>query len=106
MAFYTLTEKEAKELIPGFHGKFIHSEHMTMAYWDIKKDSLLPEHSHPHEQVANVLEGEFELVVNGEARRLGPGTVAVIPSGVPHSGKAITNCRILDIFTPKREEYT
>ena len=51
----------SKEMVPGFHAKFIHSENMTLAYWDIKAGSSLPEHSHINEQVLNLLEGEFEF---------------------------------------------
>ena len=105
MSFIDLEGIEEKELIPGYNVRFVHSEQMTFAYWNIEAGAALPEHNHHHEQVANVLEGEFELTVGGEARVLSPGMVALIPSNVPHSGVAITNCRILDVFYPIREDY-
>ncbi|NOY99054.1 MAG: cupin domain-containing protein, partial [Chloroflexi bacterium] len=36
---------------------------------------------------------------------LEPGAVAVIPPDVPHAGRAVTDCRIIDVFYPTREEY-
>ena len=70
-------------------GKFIHSDNMTFVYWDIAADSPLPAHSHPHEQVINMFEGQFEIrITGGESRVLGPGEVYVIPGGAEHSGKA------------------
>jgi quercetin dioxygenase-like cupin family protein len=105
MTFLTLKEIEEKEIVPGYRAKFVHSENMTLAYWDVDPGAALPEHSHPHEQIANVLEGRFELTVDGEPRVLEPGMVAVIPGGVPHSGKALTPCRLLDAFYPLREDY-
>ncbi len=105
MPFLNLDGLEESEPIPGYRAHFVHSKNMTLAYWTIEAGAPLPEHSHLHEQVANVIEGEFELTVDGETRRLGPGTVAVIPSNATHSGKAITNCRIIDVFYPVREDY-
>jgi quercetin dioxygenase-like cupin family protein len=76
-----------------------------MAYWEIEAGSELPLHDHPHEQIVNVLEGELQLTVEGETKILRPGSVAVIASSIPHSGKAITDCRVLDAFHPVREDY-
>ena len=105
MGFLDLKDIEEREIVPGYRAKFVHSEDMTLAYWDVDPGAELPEHSHPHEQVANVLEGKFKLTVDGEARVLEPGMIAVIPGGVPHGGKAITPCRLLDVFHPTREDY-
>jgi quercetin dioxygenase-like cupin family protein len=107
MPFLNLHELEEKQIAPGFRGRFVHSESMTFAYWDIEAGAVLPEHSHPHEQVASIIEGELELTVNGEAKVLRPGSVAVaiIPSDATHSGRAITSCRVIDVFYPVREDY-
>ena len=78
---------------------------MTLAYWSVEAGSVLAEHAHPHEQVANVLHGEFELTVDGETKVLKPGMVVVIPPHAPHSGRAVTACELLDVFHPVREDY-
>jgi quercetin dioxygenase-like cupin family protein len=93
---YELTSLDARELVPGHHGRFIHS---------IEAGAVLPEHSHPHEQIVNVLEGTYELVVAGETFVVHAGEVLVIPGDAVHSGQAHTDCRILDVFSPLREEY-
>jgi quercetin dioxygenase-like cupin family protein len=105
MGFLNLKELKEREIVPGYRAVFVHSENMTLGYWDVDPGAELPEHSHPHEQIANVLEGRFELTVDGEPRVLEPGMVAVIPGGVPHSGVALTPCRLLDAFHPIREDY-
>jgi|SRR5437867_10777646 len=105
MAFIELNKFAAREIFPGFKAHFVHSANMTFAHWTIKAGSILPEHSHPHEQVVNMIEGEFELTIHGETRRLGPRDVAIIPSNAIHSGRAITDCRIIDAFYPIREDY-
>ena len=100
-----LDNLKEREVVPGYKGKFVHSENMTLAYWNIAAGSPLPEHSHYHEQVVNVLEGTLELTVKGETHVLTPGSVVVIPPDVPHSGKAQTACKVIDVFHPVREDY-
>ncbi|MBK9014283.1 MAG: cupin domain-containing protein [Saprospiraceae bacterium] len=101
----TLTDIESFEISKGFTARLIHTETMTLAYVDIEAGADLPEHAHFHEQVANVLEGEFEFVLGGKMMVLRQGDVLVIPSNVPHSGRALTRCRILDVFHPVREDF-
>jgi quercetin dioxygenase-like cupin family protein len=105
MPFIELDQLEVREPFLGFKVHFVHSANMTFAHWTIQAGSILPEHAHRHEQVVNMLEGQFELAIAGVTRRLGPRSVAIIPSNAIHSGRAITDCRIIDAFYPIREDY-
>jgi mannose-6-phosphate isomerase-like protein (cupin superfamily) len=59
----------------------------------------LPPHQHLNEsETVYVIEGEFESVVDGERRTLGPGEVVHIPAGVVHSGGG--QGRRLLVFAP------
>ncbi len=105
MAFIELDELENREIFAGGKGKFIHTENMTFAYWDFKAGVAVPEHSHPHEQVVNMIEGELELSIEGVTKSLKPGQVAIVPPQAKHAGRAITDCQIIDVFYPVREAY-
>ena len=105
MAFINLEELPSKELIKGFHGRAIHTGTMTFMYWTVQPGAVMPPHSHVHEQIAHVLQGIFELTIDGETQILEPGKVAVIPPHVEHGGKAVTHCELLDVFHPEREDY-
>ena len=105
MPFEQLSDIEAREIVPGYRARFLHSGAMTFAHWEVDAGAALPDHEHPHEQVAHVLEGRFELTLDGETRVLDSGTVAVIPGGTRHAGRAVTDCRLLDVFHPVREDY-
>lgn len=96
---------EPREVFPGYLGRFYHSASMTFAHWEIAPDSPVPGHSHPHEQVVNMIDGEFELTVGGVTRVLQPGDVAFIPPNAVHSGRSLSACRIIDVFHPVREDY-
>lgn len=105
MERYHLDTIEERELIPGFRVRFVHSDTMTIAYWNIDGGSALPEHSHPNEQIVNVMEGELELVVEDRKLELAAGSVVVVPPGVPHAGRALSDCRVIDVFHPTRDDY-
>lgn len=95
----------AKEIRPGFFGKMVHGDKSTLTVWDIKKGSRLLEHSHPHEQITYVVDGELEMVIGGEKYLLTAGATHAIPSNVPHSAYAHTDCRVIDTFAPARDDY-
>ncbi len=105
MPFLKPGEIEKKVLFPGCEAKMVHSENMTVVHWVLEPGSAIPEHAHPHEQVANVIEGEFELSIQGSQKGMGPGHIAIIPPDALHSGTAITKCFIIDVFYPVREDY-
>jgi quercetin dioxygenase-like cupin family protein len=94
-----------KEVFPGYTARFIHTENMTFAYWDVKQHATVPEHNHANEQFVSVIEGQLKLVVDGVPHILEQGKVFVIPSNVRHSATAITACKLLDVFYPVREDY-
>jgi len=105
MDYRKLLKIESKEYMPGFHGRMLHTDTMTFAYWDIDPGSTVGNHHHHHEQVVNIIEGEFELKVDGVSRILKSGDIVIIPSNTPHEGTSITECKILDVFCPVREDY-
>lgn len=105
MPYVDFQNLKEHEIVPGFRARFVHSDHMTLAYWNIAAGASLPDHAHPHEQIVNIIEGEFAFTLDGETRTLGAGSVVNIPSNVKHAGKAITNCKIIDAFYPVREDY-
>jgi quercetin dioxygenase-like cupin family protein/predicted nucleotidyltransferase len=103
--YANLDALEYQEIHPGFRARFIHSAHHTIAFWKIDKGAVLPEHSHMHEQTSMVTKGEFELTVEGKSQVLAPNKVAVIAPNRRHSGRALTDCEITDIFYPVRQDY-
>lgn len=105
MPFINLEALLISEPIPGFKGRFVHSENMTVANWAIEAGSSAPQHNHPNEQITFVLQGEFELTLSGETRILTPGIAAIIPAGESHSGIALTDCYLIDVFYPVRDDY-
>ncbi|MFC2053656.1 cupin domain-containing protein [Chloroflexota bacterium] len=79
---------------------------MMILIVELDANATLPKHNHPHEQGGIVLEGELEFEIEGETRLLHPGDLYIIPGGVDHEVKVRgTPAKVLDIFSPVREEY-
>jgi quercetin dioxygenase-like cupin family protein len=105
MQLINLQDLNEKEAVPGYKAKIIHTDNMTIAYLTVESGATSPEHSHPNEQVTTVTEGKFELTIEGEPVILEPGLIVIIPPNIVHSGKAITNCCLVDTFYPIREDF-
>ncbi len=100
-----LKDVAPKEIMPGYHGKLVHTQNMSLAFWEVEKGAEVPEHSHMNEQVMQVLEGSFQFTLDGKTQVYGPGDLVIIAPHIPHSGKALTACKLMDAFSPTREEY-
>ena len=94
-----------KELAPGITGYYAHGDKVTFGYVDLKKGSSVPMHHHVHEQITYIVEGQLDMVIDGVAFSLTDGMYHVIPSNLPHSAIAITDCKVIDVFGPVREDY-
>lgn len=96
---------QAKELAPGLTGYYAHGTNITLGLVEIKAGSNLPLHQHPHEQITYILEGQLDMTIGDEHCPLTAGMYYVIPSNVPHGAVAITDCKVIDVFNPVREDY-
>lgn len=107
MPFIRMEDRALREIFPGVVIRTAYGRHLMMSFVDFQRaGAVVPDHSHPHEQMGMGLEGTFELVIDGEARTVRPGDVYLIPGGVVHSARSLDGpARALDIFHPVREDY-
>lgn len=95
-----------RTLVPGVQARLMWGERLMLSFLDMAPHAHVPEHSHPHEQMGIVLEGQMELQIGDERHLLGPNDVYLIPGGVPHAAWTHEQpARVLDVFSPPREEY-
>lgn len=94
-----------REIVPGITGYYAHGQNLTLGYVEIIAGSGIPIHQHKHEQVTYILEGILDMVIGEEKCLLTAGMYHVIPSNTPHSATARTDCKVIDVFDPVREEY-
>lgn len=73
---------------------------------EIEPNAVVEAHSHPHEQVGMVLEGQAIFFIGEEEKTLGKGDRYRIPGNVRHRVVALDQpVKALDIFYPIREDY-
>ena len=94
-----------KELAPGITGYYTHGNQMTFGLVELKAGSSVPLHAHEHEQITYILEGQLDMIIEGEKCSLTNGMYHVIHSNAPHSAVAKTDCKVIDVFSPLREDY-
>ena len=62
-------------------------------------------HSHPHTQCSYVLSGRFKYTIEDESVEIGPGDSVIVPSGKIHGTICIEAGKLLDVFTPARQDF-
>jgi quercetin dioxygenase-like cupin family protein len=65
-----------------------------------------PAHTHPHEQISYVAEGEIFFCIENEKHHLRGGDLFTVPCNVPHSVQLLSDkVRLVDTFTPIRKDF-
>jgi quercetin dioxygenase-like cupin family protein len=106
MPFLRPDERAAKEIFPGVTIRTLWGEQVMLSFVHFEPFAVVPPHSHPHEQMGVLLEGELEFTIGDETKVLRKGDCWWVPSGVVHSVRNRDKPALaLDIFHPIREEY-
>jgi len=105
MAFINYNTKNRVTIFPGVQSVMEHSAQITYGCVNLEEGVIVPLHSHPHEQWTYILEGQMEFTLDGEKQLLTSGMGAFIPSHALHGAIAVTACKVIDVFTPVREDY-
>jgi quercetin dioxygenase-like cupin family protein len=94
------------ELFPGAQSGLVAGRQLMLSFLEMEAGAKVPEHSHPHEQAGLMLEGRLRFRIGGEERVLGPGDAFLVPPDMVHAGEVLEGpARVLDIFSPPREDY-
>lgn len=108
MSKYFVTQAECSRhtIFPGVNIFTTAGERMMLSLVEFEPRAIVQPHSHPHEQMGLLLEGELTFTIGDETRTLHPGEMWRIPGGVVHSAVAgDAPVRALDTFYPIREDY-
>jgi quercetin dioxygenase-like cupin family protein len=94
------------QMFPGVHRRTLTSgERTTLVEVSLAAGSVVPSHTHSHEQIGYVARGRVRFEIDGEVRELAGGDSYLIPGNAPHEVTALEDSVCIDIFSPPRTEY-
>jgi quercetin dioxygenase-like cupin family protein len=105
MPFIDTSGLRVIERLPGWHGRYFHSANMTFAHYAFVRGASIHEHSHPQEEVYEVIEGELEVTIDGDTQIARAGLVAIVPADARHSVKALSDGRAIIVDYPSRRGF-
>jgi len=80
-------------------------EKSLLTRFHLTKGSLLPTHTHPHEQTGFMVSGKMKLFIDGNEFVTEPGDSWSIPGDVEHYAEIIEDSVAIEVFSPVREDY-
>ncbi|RQD71890.1 MAG: cupin domain-containing protein [Tindallia sp. MSAO_Bac2] len=80
-------------------------EKTMLCEFELIEGAKLPLHQHPHEQTGYLISGSLRFEINGEAVEMKPGDSWCIPGNVEHKVDVLENTKLVETFTPVREDF-
>ncbi|MDE3194484.1 MAG: cupin domain-containing protein [Chloroflexota bacterium] len=102
---HKIEQQPRERMIAGIERRYLSGAQTTLAQIFFPKGALVPEHTHPNEQVSFIVTGAVRFTLGGDVVDVGAGEVLVIPPHMPHSAEALEETYDLDFFSPRREDW-
>lgn len=88
--------------------KLVTGTQMMLAHVYLKRDAVVPLHSHHNEQLTYILSGALHFKIGADRSKevtVRAGEVLLIPSNVPHEALALEDTLDVDVFSPPRQDW-
>ena len=96
---------EVESLNPLLGRHFVVGQNIMLARVLLKKGCIVPEHSHPNEQLTFIAEGALKFWIDGKVIVVNAGEVLTIPPNMPHKAEALEDTVDFDVFNPPRADW-
>ena len=103
MLLFDISHLHVKELAPGLKSNLIRTKNISVAFWNMIRQTVIPNREYEFETMIVVLEGKLMLTINHETCEINPGMGIVVPPHKEHSIRTIGNCKGMDITAPERQ---
>lgn len=82
-----------------------HDEKLMVVAFNFEKGGEGSLHSHPHSQSTYVESGTFTFSIDADSFDVKAGDSFVIPANAIHGCKCHNEGRLIDTFTPRRDDF-
>ena len=103
--FETLKNLPEEKISDQISRRVLAGDKSMIVWWSMKAGAHAAAHQHPNEQVFWVTSGSMDIRIGGERHVCRAGDVGVIPGGVEHEAWFPTDCEVIDVFAPRREDF-
>jgi len=83
----------------------VYGESTLMTEFKLSQGSVVPMHSHPHEQSGYLVSGRVKFSVGSETFECSPGDSWCILGDQEHGAEALEDSVLVEVFSPVREDY-
>ncbi len=84
---------------------FVVGQNIMLARVLLKKGCIVPEHSHPNEQLTFIAAGALKFWIDGKEIVVSSGECLTIPPNMPHKAEALEDTVDFDVFNPPRADW-
>lgn len=103
---YFIENSERIEMMKGVVRRTMGTtDEVMLCEFTLDEGSVVPMHNHMNDQSGYIITGKLQLTIGEETRVLTAGDSYAIPGGIQHGATALTNCVIIDAFSPPRNDY-
>ncbi|MBM4440942.1 MAG: cupin domain-containing protein [Candidatus Rokubacteria bacterium] len=103
--FDALTNLPEEKISPQISRRVLSGAQGMVVWWSMKQGAHAAAHRHPNEQLFWVTSGSMDIRIGAERRVCKAGDCGVIPGGVEHEAWFPSDCEVIDVFAPRREDF-
>jgi quercetin dioxygenase-like cupin family protein len=94
-----------EQLAPLLTRRYVSTQTMTVAQFQLKRGCMVPQHQHENEQLSFILSGALKFTSDKGEFVVKAGGFFVIPPHTPHAAEAVEDSLVLDVFAPPRADW-
>ncbi len=104
--FYKANSNGYRQTLSGIKLKtLVYGKETLFSEFRMEKGSILPKHSHPHEQTGYLIKGRINLTIGNDIFETQPGDCWCIESNIEHCAEILEDSIAIEVFSPVREDY-